>query len=112
MEPTLFEPSRRPGDPPICLTANRPAFDSQADSAAYLAANCPGAQIDVIWKCDACGKFHHRAHFPGRFDTLIIPLEVRKHLADAAPRRLKEALAAMGHKTDLPKVKDKASLFA
>jgi hypothetical protein len=85
------------GSPPICPSANLPAFDDRASLAAFLKANCPSHVLDQVWTCEACRKIHHRGHFPGpsgassgtstRHETLIIPAEIRASIRRRAEQR-------------------------
>lgn len=104
-----LNPPRFSGCPPICPSANLPAFDDRASLAAFLKANCHGHVQDEVWTCDACGRVHHRGHFPGpsgassgtstRHETLIIPAEIRASIRRGAERRrLAEAKPARKEK--------------
>ncbi len=53
-----FDPPRWPNGPRICPAANLPAFDSDADAAAFRASNCPGHTVVAQWTCNVCGKIH------------------------------------------------------
>ncbi len=59
MNATL-EPPRVPGGPPICPSANLPAFDSKQAVRDYIERRCPGANVIAVEKCEACGKWHFR----------------------------------------------------
>ena len=61
----LFEPKPRwPGAPPICIAANLPAHQSEADLMKFHAANGPSCYLEYIGHCAFCGLWHARTSAP------------------------------------------------
>jgi len=55
-----FEPQPRwPNGPPMCETANLPAFKTIDEAKAFHEANGPGSRIIRSWRCDVCNCYHY-----------------------------------------------------
>jgi len=57
MKSQFLNPPRWPGGPKICIVANLPAFETEADA---IASNERNGHLPILvrWHCKSCGGFH------------------------------------------------------
>lgn len=71
------QPPRWKEGPEICATENRPCFETEADLARFINENCPGMTPKLVWKCPACGAFHHKGSTAAEAETAPKPARRR-----------------------------------
>jgi len=58
MNSKLLDPPRWPGGPKICIVANLPAFETEADAMQFNGGEHP-LPVLARWQCQSCGGWHY-----------------------------------------------------
>lgn len=61
----LLDEPRWPGGPPICPSANLPAFGSAKEIKDWIELNAPGVHTEAPEQCDACHHWHFKSEARG-----------------------------------------------
>lgn len=58
MNPKFLDPPRWPGGPQICIVANLPAFETEAQAIKFNSSDHP-LPVLARWQCKACEGWHY-----------------------------------------------------